>query len=501
MNINPRFDLPVRKTMLWLAVAAGAALRFTALGSKPLWVDELATLQRLSLGFVQHLQSMRGNHPLYELLLRFWMPPDGSDAWMRIPSAALGTLAIWLTWLVARRAGKWTGVAAAWLMALSPLHVMYSRIARAYGLSCTLVLLSTLAFLWALRRRGVVPWLVYVVTSAAMIYSNLVAGTICIAQGLFVLWFYRRRWRRIFYWALAGVGISVLLAPWIVYSMPGAVEWSVETQYTARQFGLLAKAFYLPLTFCLGETVHPLNLWVVIPAFVGFGIAIVTAVLMTLRRRKPILLLALLAVMVPYGMGLFFDATASKHLLILLPFWFILAAAGAGWWLRPPRIWQMGAGILALMIGTMTASDANYFGNRQFADADMVTPWRQIADTIEQSAEPNEIIVIGYRPDPGAFDMFNRYYTGNLPVRWLKFDDWRGDIAGALEQHGSVWLLLHDGDPWEDAEVWFNDIRTPYTMVPFQEEEHTLRGLREGWRNAGKYRSPLYRLYHVRLPG
>ena len=206
--------------MVWLvtALVAAAALRFAALGQKPLWCDELASLQRLSLSFSAHVQAMKGNHPLFELLLRLWMPPDGSDAWMRIPSAALGVAAVWMTWLLVRGLGARYGLVAAWLMALSPLHVMYSRIARPYSLACTLALASTLALIWAIRRRSVLSFAAYAVATALLVYANLFAASLWLAQVIFLLWFHRRRLRRLAPWVVANLAVAALIAPWMWYS-------------------------------------------------------------------------------------------------------------------------------------------------------------------------------------------------------------------------------------------------------------------------------------------
>ena len=223
------------------ALIAAAALRFAALGQKPLWCDELASLQRLSLPFSAHVQAMKGNHPLFELLLRLWMPPDGSDAWMRIPSAALGVAAVWMTWLLVRGLGARYGLVAAWLMALSPLHVMYSRIARPYSLACTLALASTLALIWAIRRRSVLSFAAYALATALLVYANLFAASLWMAQGIFLLWFHRRRLRRLAPWVVANLAVAALLAPWMWYSLRGAVTWGTQTQYTAQQLGMLGQ--------------------------------------------------------------------------------------------------------------------------------------------------------------------------------------------------------------------------------------------------------------------
>jgi len=496
----------------WLigALVAAAGLRFAALGQKPLWCDELATLQRLSLPFLAHVREMKGNHPLFELLLRVWMPAGGSDAWMRVPSAVLGVLAVWMTWRLARGVGARQGLLAAWLMALSPLAVMYSRIARAYSLACTLALASTLALVWAIRRRSVLSFLTYALATALMVYANLFAAALWIAQALFVLWFHRRRIRKLGAWVVANLGVAALLAPWLWYSLIGAVTWSTQTRYTALQLGVWAKTCYLPLTLCLGETVNPLNFPVVLPAFIGFGVALASGIIAAIHKRRALAVLFLVQIAVVGAAALGFSAIGAKHLTILLPAWCALIAIGM-LSLRPKWLgWACGA----LVAATTLASLFNYFADRQFADADMVTPWRQIAATVERSEKVGDALIIGYHPDRGVYDIFRKYYRGKLEPQRLDFSDWRKQLTRELLARRTVWLLLHDSDPWPDIERWMDNPTleasgsgaphsTGFEMKPFQIREHTLTRLQAGFffrAPPGQFQSPLYRLYRIPSP-
>ncbi len=485
---------------LIIALLIAAGLRFSVLGQKPLWCDELASLQRLSLSLSAHVQAMKGNHPLFELLLRLWMPPDGSDAWMRIPSAALGVAAVWMTWLLVRGLGTRYGLIAAWLMALSPLHVMYSRIARPYSLACTLALASTLALIWAIRRRSVLSFAAYAVATALLVYANLFAVSLWLAQGIFLLWFHRRRLRRLAPWVVANLAVVALIAPWMWYSARGAVTWSAQTQYTAQQLGVWAKVCYLPLTLCLGETVNPLNFPVVGPAFIGFGVAIFAGIVAVLARRRSLAVLFFIQVAVIFLAAVAFPAVGAKHLTILLPASCGLIAVGL---LSLCSKW-LGSLFGLLILATTVASQFNYFTNEQFADADMVTPWREIAATVESAENfPRDVLIIGYRPDHGVYDAFRRYYRGKLNPQYLDFSDWRGQLTRSIARSGTCWLLLHDSDPWKEIEIWLISQRYTWALTPFQRREHTLMRLQAylGIKAEAEFQSPLYRLYRVKGPG
>ncbi len=443
---------------------------------------------------------MKGNHPLFELLLRLWMPQDGSDAWMRIPSAALGVAAVWMTWLLVRGLGARYGLVAAWLMALSPLHVMYSRIARPYSLACTLALASTLALIWAIRRRSVLSYAAYEIATALLVYDNLFAVSLWIAQGIFLLWFHRRRLRRLAPWVTANLAVAALIAPWMWYSAVGAMTWGSQTQYTAQQLGTLAKICYLPLTLCLGETVNPLNIPIVLPALIGFGVAVFAGIATALARRRSLAVLLFIQVAVVFLSSLAFSAIGAKHLTILLPAWFGLIAIG----LLSLRAKWLGWLCGLLILATVTASQFNYFTNRQFADADMVTPWREIAATVERSERPGEALIIGYHPDRGVYDVFRRYYHGKLKPQYLDFADWEGQLTQELRSHRGVWILLHDSDPYDKIEALVGSGRPAmYRVTPFQMREHTLKRIEAGYIFGAPddmkrmFETPLYRLYYV----
>ena len=216
---------------------------------------------------------------------------------------------------------------------------------------------------------------------------------------------------------------------------------------------MAAKACYLPLTFCLGETVNPLNFAIVPVAFLGFGATMAAALFHILRRRSRLGIFLLVQVVVIYVLALCFSAAAPKHLTILLPAWCGLLAIGL---VRLRICWLRSACALVVLAAT-SASLFNYYAGREFADADMVTPWREMAAAVEKSERPAEALIVGYRMDRGAYDMFRRYYRGSLAPEYLDFKDWRGHLARELKGGQTVWLLLHDGDPHADIEMWLRD--------------------------------------------
>ena len=138
------------------AILAGILLRVPRLGGQGLWADEAFTAIWATLPLPDMLAQARADNqaPLYYFLQSLVTPaPGASEAMVRSLACLAGLLSIPLLFLLARwmfsdRAGLW----AAWLLAVSPLHVHYSREARVYTW-LTLTAIVAMLCACALHRR------------------------------------------------------------------------------------------------------------------------------------------------------------------------------------------------------------------------------------------------------------------------------------------------------------------------------------------------------------
>jgi Dolichyl-phosphate-mannose-protein mannosyltransferase len=114
-----------------------------------------------------------------------------SETWVRLVPLAFGLAALAVVpWIVTRRLGRPAGIAAAWLVALSPLLVLYSRIARPYMPIAFLGFAATAAFeaWWDTRRtRRALAAAVYVVCGGLCVYFHLGSAPLVVAPFLFAL--------------------------------------------------------------------------------------------------------------------------------------------------------------------------------------------------------------------------------------------------------------------------------------------------------------------------
>jgi 4-amino-4-deoxy-L-arabinose transferase-like glycosyltransferase len=214
--------------VLALVIAAGAGLRFFRLGQKSLWVDEAISCVLASTG-----HDPVELPPLYFRLLGLTMELAGSEEeWaLRLLSALCGIAAIPLIFLLGREAGdRWTGAAAALILALSPYHVQISQEARNYALLSMLALLLFLLQTVARRRQGLVSVLAWAASApvlAAALYTHHL-GVLLIPATLLPLLAGNRPWKReLTAWAAAlALGLLIYLP-----QLPRTVE---QVRFHAR---------------------------------------------------------------------------------------------------------------------------------------------------------------------------------------------------------------------------------------------------------------------------
>lgn len=205
------------------ATAAGAILRFVRLDQLELWLDESCTWHfvREASAFDFHSEPLLYENAsrLYYILLAGWTAVLGDTAWdLRSFSAAVGTLTIPLIAMWIRsECGTPAGALAAWLTALHPLHIHYSREARFYPLLALelIVLFWTARFAVRTDRRRY--WAAYALMWLAVLwthYYSLFLTPIALAMPLLAGTPTPMRWKR---WLIAHAAVAAAFGPWFLY--------------------------------------------------------------------------------------------------------------------------------------------------------------------------------------------------------------------------------------------------------------------------------------------
>lgn len=464
-------------------------LRLARLTFQPLWADEGYSVYFASLdwGPLTAATAADIHPPLYYYLLKLWMSVFGpGELALRALSVLFGVATVALTFAFAKRlGGTAVGVLAALAMAVSPFHIYYSQEVRMYALAGLLAVASTLCMLQLLdgwtrgrSRRGAWACVVlYVVTTAAALYTLYYAAFIPLAQTVFVFLAYRRRPAVMARWLAVELATLLAYAPWLATATK-ALSTYVAGKVTVEQYAPLN-----PLTF-FWQVLHALGLGVpsagrgflALGALPALALALVAAARARLpeggeqedsRRGAHNVLLPLCLVVIPLAAGYavnllwpFSPVGFQRLFLFCLPFFATLVAMGAVSLLSPLL---NGAGardadavasplpLLATLAGlvtvvTVTAALADFYTTPRYADDD----YRPLVRRMASLGHPDDVLVAFY---PWQIGFVQSYYVGDMPELHVVENAavWADDAAlmqrdlDALgRQHGRLWFVSYE---------------------------------------------------------
>lgn len=203
------------RVVLVLIVIAGALLRLYRFDALSLWLDEGITVHvtRHSWATVLGFHGAYETHPpLYFVLVKLTALAVPELYAGRVVSIVAGTATIPVLYALASRIlGTWPALVASAALAISPLHIWYSREARMYALSALLVTTSYLAlvaFHQSPRRTSAV---VYGLAVLSAMYANYGAVYTLVPQVVLLAMATRKHGRHsLLIW---GAGVAAWLCP------------------------------------------------------------------------------------------------------------------------------------------------------------------------------------------------------------------------------------------------------------------------------------------------
>lgn len=267
-------------------VLVGWAWRLAGVTSQSLWRDEVDSLRFATRAWPEMLAAFSRpgeNGPLFYLLLRPWLTLAGhSEFALRFPGVWMGVLTlplifVWGKSLFGPKIGVWTGLLAAFLLALAPYHIWYSQEARMYALVVVLVMLSMWCFREAVTRGGWPRWGAWYLFTSMGFYIHVLTA---LALGVQLVWLgltpdWRRRWRP------AAIALGLLILPYLPLI---GWQWKLLTNGHFRT-GLP----FVPLGKMLGglftvqvEGILPAAFWFLALA----GLLLIAALLLPASRRS-----------------------------------------------------------------------------------------------------------------------------------------------------------------------------------------------------------------------
>jgi mannosyltransferase len=473
--------------LLGLAALLGIATRLFGIGNESLWLDEATSLilARMDLPGLVQWTAQDVHPPLYYILLHYWIVLGESEAVIRGLSALAGVLNIGVIYLLGRTLfDRRTGLYAALLLAISPLHVWYSQETRMYTWVTLLVSTSVLLALRAWTGRRWLTWVGYVLVTTAALYTHYYAVFGIMLENLFLTYLLLRPahpfWRHsskgdLFWrWVGAQVAVFVLYLPWFpIFLLPITVGGGGWVALGGGKPSLAALAQTIVLYMVgTGRALYPALIrrpgYILFAAVLLLGLVPVTGWLRQPGRpqtvdqgekseagepclfgEKEALAFALVYWVMPPGMAwissqLFKPMYSARYMLpFLIPF-VVLVARGV----RNIPWPAFRATILALLVAFM---GVGVIAQVQLQDK---PDWRGLAADLMVRAKPGDLLVFmpGWHVKP--FDYYARgalETESDLPVPVPRYGDKPFDMLDeAIAGHPRVWLIWeaeHYTDP------------------------------------------------------
>lgn len=210
-----------RRPSPWLLVllVLGAFLRLYGLSSEALTYDDMYAANFASDGFFHMLADIARfdiHPPVYFFQLWVWMHAyDGADFWLSLNSVLWGMLSLVSIYFITERVfGRRVAIAATLFLAVTPIHITFSREARQYAFLTTLV-----PWAWYFSRSYLLEgrrfW--WMMVSALLVIYTLGTGIVQAMYigifGLGLILDHRPPRRRMINWFVAQAAVVVLSLP------------------------------------------------------------------------------------------------------------------------------------------------------------------------------------------------------------------------------------------------------------------------------------------------
>lgn len=324
--------------MIYLILLLALGLRLVII-NQSLWLDEaINVLAAKNLGFWHFVWGypIGDFHPPgYFALLWVWSHIFGfSELSVRLPSVFFGVATVWLTYLIGKELfSKKTGLLAALLLALGPLHVYYSQEARMYSLAAFAGTLSFYFLMGLLKGKKNAGWF-YSLSIFMVLYSDYLVYLIIPTQIIFILWTDRKNLFK--HLKFLSVG-SLTILPWLTVfptqlangrmtaeNVPGW-EKVVGASSVKSLLLVIVKSIIGRIKLSDNFTIYTILMSVI----VGFyGVLFYFGVKKITKEVKLLLCWLFIPVILAFTVSLFIPVLSYFRMIFILPALYLLIANG-----------------------------------------------------------------------------------------------------------------------------------------------------------------------------
>lgn len=236
--------------MIWIVLILGFILRIINL-DQSLWLDEATQvlLSKDSLRNIFLTHEVDFHPPLSYVLMHFWIIFGTSEIWLRLLSVVFGVLTIWFIYkFLTEFFNKKIGILSSLFLSIAPYHIYYSQEIRMYSEATFFATLSMYYFYKSIKKGKFLNSLIYVLSSAALIYTHYDGFFLIFSQFFYILISKRKQ----MIWFLKKIFFIILIwSPWLPQFLLQLKNGSNIDAYLPGWRDLLSVSFYkaLPLTF------------------------------------------------------------------------------------------------------------------------------------------------------------------------------------------------------------------------------------------------------------
>jgi O-antigen/teichoic acid export membrane protein len=177
LSISRPRAINIPREAIWIGALALGGLILRLLATRGIWLDEATEIHQaqMSMGdMLSNLRTIDVHPPLHHIVLWCTVRLLGTgELAVRVPSLIAATAMIPLLYAAARDIyDRRAGLAAAVLATVAPFAVWYADEARMYALFMVFALLAVWMQVKILRGGGAAAWIGYVLSAAALIYTQ-----------------------------------------------------------------------------------------------------------------------------------------------------------------------------------------------------------------------------------------------------------------------------------------------------------------------------------------
>lgn len=417
--------------LIALMVLMGFWLRTFNLHLTGLWMDELHSVVGADPGktAAQVIEySKQDQPPLFFLILHAWFHVFSyNDHSGQILVALIGCGGIIAMYFVGKEYKNVTvGLVAAFLTAINYFHIDASRQVRFYPLVFLLSALSFLFFLRIIRRGKAEHFLLYILSTSALLNTHYFGLVVFASQFLiFLIIIFWKTVSDVSFLArcfLSGLAVALSFSHWlpVVISDLGIPQFHAQKLqwYFPALFHWVYFKDIVTATIC--AALIGLALWHIFSAFKQKNLTIQQVVLVgwvSFTVLIPLLYSLLRMPMLEY-----------KYTFITLPGIFLLIAAG----LEAIPLWKVrGLIILVLFVSFFT----NAMVVKPIYYAKPVEHWREVTKAVLQS-ESDDQVVFSY------YSWYYRYYFKVFGAKNQPLEPQYADFETWLNRSDKVWVLI-----------------------------------------------------------